>query len=216
MCRTVQTFVRRCSGPHLGQLGLTPDKYVLFLGRLSPEKNCHLLIGAFEEIAGSAKLVFAGGSSHSDSYVTNLKKTADSRVIFTSWLTGDALEEVLTNASVLVLPSDIEGLSLSLLDAMAAGLCVLASDIPENNEAIGEAGFLFKNGDVQDLRRMLTMLLADPEVRAISGDKARARVQQNYLWDDVAAQTEKLYFDLMREGPITNFVPAAKPGRKAA
>jgi glycosyltransferase involved in cell wall biosynthesis len=144
----------------LHQLGFKSDEYVLFLGRLSPEKNCHLLIEAFQDMPGEAKLVFAGGASHTDAYVASLKKQADSRVIFTGWLSGDALEEVLTNTAVLVLPSDIEGLSLSLLDAMGAGICVLASDILENKEAIGETGFLFKSGDVQELRRMLTNDLA--------------------------------------------------------
>jgi glycosyltransferase involved in cell wall biosynthesis len=94
----------------LHQLGFKSDEYVLFLGRLSPEKNCHLLIEAFQDMPGEAKIVFAGGSSHTDAYVASLKKQADSRVIFTGWLSGDALEEVLTNTAVLVLPSDIEGL----------------------------------------------------------------------------------------------------------
>ena len=165
---------------------------------------------------GEAKLVFAGGSSHTDAYVASLKKQADSRVIFTGWLSGDALEEVLTNTAVLVLPSDIEGLSLSLLDAMGAGICVLASDILENKEAIGETGFLFKSGDVQELRRMLTILLANPDLRAISGKKARARGQENYLWDDVTAQTEKLYCDLMRHAPVGDLSPSVVPNSKAA
>ncbi|PYV80154.1 MAG: hypothetical protein DMG93_19575 [Acidobacteria bacterium] len=210
------TIRTRRSGLHLHQLGLKPDEYVLFLGRLSPEKNCHLLIEAFQDMPAKAKLIFAGGSSHTDAYVASLNKRADSRVFFTGWLSGGALEEVLTNAAVLVLPSDIEGLSLSLLDAMGAGICVLASDILENKEAIGETGFLFKSGDVQDLRRMLTILLANPDLRSIAAKKARARVQENYLWDDVTAQTEKLYFDLMRDAPIGDLSPSVVPNSKAA
>lgn len=205
-----------CCGPHLRRFELNPEQYVVFVGRLSPEKNCHLLIEAFREIPGNKKLVFAGGSSHSDSYVANLKKHPDSRVCFPGLLSGDALEEVLTNAAVLVLPSGIEGLSLSLLDAMGAGLCVLASDIPENREAVGDAGFTFKNGDVEDLRRMLTILLADGNLRAASGQKARERVQQNYLWETVVEQTEKVYLDLIMDTPSKTLSRVVTAGSKAA
>jgi len=114
-------------------LGLSPDGYVLFLGRFSPEKNCHPLIEAFEKIETPFKLVLAGGSSHTDDYADNLRKHASDRITFLEWLSGDALGEVLTNASLFVLPSDLEGLSLALLDAMGAGVCVLTSDTPEEH-----------------------------------------------------------------------------------
>jgi glycosyltransferase involved in cell wall biosynthesis len=135
----------RRAGPNLERLGLTPNEYVLFLGRFSPEKNCHLLIEAFENIETSVKLLLAGGCSHTNNYVTELCKHASEKIVFIDWLAGDALEEVLTNAALFVLPSDIEGLSLALLDAMGAGVCVLTSDTPENCEAIGDGGFTLSN-----------------------------------------------------------------------
>jgi glycosyltransferase involved in cell wall biosynthesis len=107
------------------------------------EKNCQLLVDAFEKIKTPLKLVLAGGSSYTDEYVCSLRKHASDRIIFLDWLSGDALAEVLTNAALFVLPSDLEGLSLSLLDAMGAGVCVLASDTPENKEAIADTGFTF-------------------------------------------------------------------------
>lgn len=182
---------------HLQELGLKPDSYVLFLGRLSPEKNCDLLIQAFKNITTDMKLVFAGGSSHTDGYVSQLRRRQDDRIVFLDWLGGDVLDEVLTNAALFVLPSDIEGMSLALLDAMGAGVCVLASDIPENRETIGDAGFLFKRGDVHDLERMLAILIADRGgVRGRTAEKARARVKENYLWESVAAQIEKIYLEV--------------------
>lgn len=187
----------RRSGLHLRQLGLAPDNYILFLGRLSPEKNCDVLINAFEGLTTNMKLVFAGGSSHSDDYVSRLRQHRSERIVFTDWLQGDALDEILTNAAVFVLPSDIEGMSLALLDAMGAGVCVLASDIPANREAIADAGFVFRHGDVCDLRRMLGLLTLRPDLRYSAAEKARARVRDNYLWDDVATQMEKTYQNLV-------------------
>jgi glycosyltransferase involved in cell wall biosynthesis len=130
--------------PNLACRGLSPGEYVLFLGRFSPEKNCHLLIEAFENLTTPLKLVLAGGSSHTDEYAASLRKHQGDKIKVLDWLSGDALEQVLTNAALFVLPSDLEGLSLALLDAMGAGICVLASDTPENQEAMGDAGFYFQ------------------------------------------------------------------------
>ncbi len=173
--------------------GLTPDNYVLFLGRLSPEKNCHLLLKAFQTLSSPAKLVFAGGSSHTDSYAADLRKQQSERVLFLDWVSGEALDELLTNAAVFVLPSDLEGLSLALLDAMGAGVCVLTSDIPENREVVDDVGFTFRAGDVGDLARMLELLLSDAELRLVAGRSAKQRVQERYLWPNIAAQIGQIY-----------------------
>jgi glycosyltransferase involved in cell wall biosynthesis len=190
-----QIRIRRIAG-YLESAGLGPDNYVLFLGRLSPEKNCHLLIDAFEKLDTPMKLVFGGGSSHTDDYVAHLRERQSERIKFLDWLSGDALEEVLTNAAVFVLPSDIEGLSLALLDAMGAGVCVLASDVPENMEAMGEAGFAFKQGDVYDLQRMLALLLSNPVAREDAGRCGQKRVREQYLWETVVTEMQAVYSSL--------------------
>jgi glycosyltransferase involved in cell wall biosynthesis len=197
---------RRC-GPYLEKFGLDPDGYVLYLGRFSPEKNCDLLIQAFEKAETPLKLVLAGGSSHTEKYVARLREHESDQIRFLDWLSGDALEEVLTNAALFVLPSDLEGLSLALLDAMGAGVCVLASDVPENCEVIEDTGFVFKRGDVPDLRRMLTLLLSDARLREIAGGSAQQRVRQHYLWESVAKEIAAVYADLMS--------PAIKPRPQA-
>jgi glycosyltransferase involved in cell wall biosynthesis len=168
---------KRRSGAHLQTLGLVPGGYVLYLGRFSPEKNCDLLIDAFEKTQTPFKLVLAGGSSHTDKYVARLRQHESDQIKLLDWLSGDALEEVLTNAALFVLPSDLEGLSLALLDAMGAGVCVLASDVPENCEVVEDTGFLFKRGDVPDLQRMLSLLLSDVRLREIVGGSAQQRVR---------------------------------------
>ncbi len=123
----------------LAEWELTPDNYILYLGRFSPEKNCHLLIDSFEDVSTGMKLILAGGSSHSDSYVESLRRRESERVRLLPWTSGEDLDELLSNAAVFVLPSDLEGLSLALLEAMAAGVCVLTSDIPENQEVVAGA-----------------------------------------------------------------------------
>jgi glycosyltransferase involved in cell wall biosynthesis len=192
----------RVPGPYLQQFGLTPGRYVVFMGRLSPEKNCDLLIDAFEKTDTEMKLAFAGGSSHTDAYASELRKRQSDRVVFLDWLAGDELTEVLTNAAVFVLLSDIEGMSLALFDAMGAGVCVLASDISENREVIARAGFTFRRGDVLDLRRMLAFLLSGAKIRALAGMRGKLRVRENYLWDAVTDRIEKLSLDLVSNGAI--------------
>ncbi len=188
---------KRRGGPHLERLGLVPGGYVLYLGRFSPEKNCDLLIDAFEKTATPLKLVLAGGSSHTDKYVSRLRGHESDRVKFLDWLSGDAFEEVLTNAALFVLPSDLEGLSLALLDAMGAGICALASDVPENREVIEDTGFVFKAADAADLQRMLTLLLSDVRLRQIAGASGQMRVRQHYLWGKATKDLAAVYADLM-------------------
>jgi glycosyltransferase involved in cell wall biosynthesis len=176
---------------------LLPNNYVLFLGRFSPEKNCHLLINAFETLHTSMKLVLAGGSSHSDAYAESLRSHESEQIRFLPWVSGTDLDELLSNAALFVLPSEIEGLSLALLDAMAAGVCVLTSDIPENNEVVEGAGFTFRRGDQADLERMLDLLIHDPELRRQSAARERERIQGQYLWPRIARSIEKAYYSVL-------------------
>jgi glycosyltransferase involved in cell wall biosynthesis len=212
----------------LVEWGLLPDNYILFLGRFSPEKNCHLLIDAFERLHTSMKLVLAGGSnggsSHSDSYARSLRRHESDQIRFLPWFSGNNLEELLSNAALFVLPSEIEGLSLALLDAMATGVCVLTSDIPENNEVVDGAGFTFHSGDLADLERMLDLLIHNPELRRQSAIRERDRVLDQYLWPEIARSIEKSYYDVLGWSPSEDIlseqthtspsaVPAAPLGR---
>jgi glycosyltransferase involved in cell wall biosynthesis len=185
----------------LVEWGLLPDTYVLFLGRFSPEKNCHLLINAFKTLHTSMKLVLAGGSSQSDSYVKSLRRHESDQIRFLPWVSGDDLDELLSNAALFVLPSELEGMSLALLDAMAAGICVLTSDIPENTELVEGAGFTFRNGDQGDLERMLEVLVHNPELRREAATQERERIQGEYLWPAVARSIEGTYYKVLGWGP---------------
>jgi glycosyltransferase involved in cell wall biosynthesis len=177
--------------------GLDPGNYVLFLGRFSPEKGCHLLVEAFEEIDTGMALVMAGASSYCDDYSRTLRRHASDRIRILDWVCGETLDELLTNAAIFVLPSDLEGLSLALLDAMGAGLCVLTSDVPENREVVEGAGFTFQRGNVQDLAERLRFLIANPAVREAAGRTAKNRIREEYQWQKVASDIERAYFDLL-------------------
>ncbi len=176
---------------------LEPGKYVLYLGRFSPEKGCHLLVEAFEQIETDVKLVMAGASSYCDDYSRELRTHASERIRMLDWVSGETLDELLTNAMIFVLPSDLEGLSLALLDAMGAGLCVLTSDVPENREVVDGAGFTFERGSAVDLADRLRFLIANPSIREAAGRVARRRIEEQYQWSKIAEDIEKAYFAVL-------------------
>jgi len=199
--------------------GLEPGNYILFLGRFSPEKGCHLLVEAFERVQAAqphtnTKLVMAGASSYCDDYSRSLRAHAGDRIRILDWVSGATLDELLTNAMIFVLPSDLEGLSLALLDAMGAGLCVLTSDVPENREVVDGAGYTFEHGNVADLAERLRFLMANPAVRQAAGKAARTRIEEKYQWQKIAADIEKVYFTVMGWTPSQAL--AKKPSARAA
>ncbi len=184
----------------LRRYGLDEGRYVLFVGRLVPEKGCHYLLEAFSRLAANGaapdvKLVVAGGSSFSDDYVASLKSYASPRILFLDYVYGDLLEELWSNAYLVVHPSTLEGLSLSLLEALSYGRCVLTSDIPENLEAVGETAVPFKSADVEDLTAKMKDLLQHPEVVHTYEEKSRRLVQERFSWDHVVDRVERVYRD---------------------
>jgi glycosyltransferase involved in cell wall biosynthesis len=114
-----------------------------------------------------------------------------------NWVSGETLDELLTNAMIFVLPSEMEGLSLALLDAMGAGLCVLTGDVPENREVVEGAGFTFQCGNAADLADRLRFLIANPALREASGRAAMNRIEGEYLWKTIAVEIEAAYFRVL-------------------
>lgn len=175
--------------------GLEKNGYILYLGRIVPEKGIHYLIEAFRGVQTVKKLVIAGGSSDTVSYFTELKKTAaeDPRIIFTDFVQGAELEALFSNAYLYCLPSDLEGMPLSLLEAMSYGNCCLVSDIPECAEVVEDKAVIFRRGNVDDLGVKLQMLCDSP--RTVDAYKSQAAdfVCKKYNWDDVVDKTLQLY-----------------------
>lgn len=184
-------------GPQLlkENYGLDKDDYILFLGRLVPEKGIAYLIEAFKKVKTEKKLVIAGGSSDTDSFVQKLIKLAadDDRIIFTGFVQGRMLEELYSNAYVYCLPSDLEGMPLSLLEAMSYGNCCLVSDIPECTEVVEDKAIVFKRGNVADLREKLQNICDDEVVVRKMKAQSADYICGKYSWEDVVRRTLTLY-----------------------
>jgi len=177
------------------KLGLVGDDYILFAARLVAEKGAHYLIDAYRQLDTDVKLVIAGDAQHEEAYKAMLREKAggDDRILFPGFVTGRILEELFSNARIYVLPSEIEGLPISLLEAMSYRNCCVASDIPENREALEDHGFTFRNRDAKDLYRVLTELLGKPEKIDSKKAEARDHVLRHYQWDMIADGFERLY-----------------------
>lgn len=175
--------------------GLEKNGYILFLARLVPEKGLHYLIDAYKQISTDKKLVIAGGSSHSFDYMNRVRESAleDERIIMTGFAQGRLLEELYSNAYLFVLPSDVEGMALSLLEAMSYGNCCLVSDIDENLEVVEDKAVSFCKGDVGDLKDKLRDLLKHPDKVAAYKAQSADFVCNKYNWQTVTEQTAALY-----------------------
>ena len=183
------------------EYGLQKNSFILFLARLVPEKGLHYLIEAFGKIDTNKKLVIAGGSSDSDDYMQMIKgmASADPRIIFTGFVQGEMLDELYSNAYIYCLPSDLEGMPLSLLEAMSYGNCCLTSDIDECTEVVGTNGFTFQKANVEDLKMKLQYLIDHEEVVNQYKNNSASYICKKYSWDDVVNRTLDIYKNHMSE-----------------
>lgn len=177
------------------KFGLQKDEYILYLGRLVPEKGITYLIDAFRKLRTDKKLVIAGGSSDTDAYASLLKERAgdDPRILFTGFVQGRLLEELYSNAYVYVLPSDLEGMPLSLLEAMSYGNCCVTSDIEECAAVMEAYGIVFPKGKSEELHRVLQTLCDQPETVRHYKNRAADYITDRFNWDDVVDRTLALY-----------------------
>ena len=177
------------------KFGLEENGYFLFLARIVPEKGLHYLIEAFREIDTDKKLVIAGGNSHAADYMEKIHRmaAADERIVMTDFVQGQVLEELYSSAYAFILPSDVEGMAISLLEAMSYGNCCLVSDICENTEVVEDKALTFRKGNVKDLRAKLEYLLQNPEVVEAYKKQSSDFICGKYNWDDVVEQTLDVY-----------------------
>jgi glycosyltransferase involved in cell wall biosynthesis len=190
--------------------GLTEGSFVLAVGRLVPEKAPELLLQAYADVVGDKRLVIAGGSSHTDEYVAWLHRLAeqDPRIVLAGYVYGEELEELYSNAALFVLPSLLEGLPLTLLEAISYGRPIVASDIPPHVEVLGATGpgaRLVPVGDVDALTKTINEALLAPVDEEQAGAAALGRrVRATYTWHRAASDTSRLYERL---------APSPKPRR---
>jgi glycosyltransferase involved in cell wall biosynthesis len=199
---------RRPLGPLVSR-GLTPRGYLLYAGRISPEKHVHTLIEAARPLLGRIRLVIAGGGRESDEYVRRVRALGDPEVIFLGQVDRATMRSLLSHAYAFVLPSTLEGLSIGLLEAVAYGNCIVASDIPENREVVGDAGIYVPVGDVARLRATLDTLVSCPDRAQQLRQRSLQRAQELPDWDRVADLTESYFATLLSSSQRPQGVPAS-------
>ncbi|MBQ3426307.1 MAG: glycosyltransferase family 4 protein [Clostridia bacterium] len=186
------------------QYGLQGGDYILFLARITPEKGLHYLIEAYKKLDTDKKLVIAGGLEPETEYIASVKELAkgNDNIIFTSFVSGQKLAELFSNCYIYVLPSDIEGMPMSLLEAVGYNTRVLVSDIPENVDCLEGYGNSFEKSDPESLRKSLQYCLDNEDMRdrdfkkdmtAEQTQQKRKELMGKYDWENITDQTLELY-----------------------
>ena len=194
----VQTPVKREPG-WIHSLGVQGDDYILYVGRISPEKGPHYLAEAFSQIETDKKLILVGGTSHTDDYLNQVRSFAekDQRIIMPGYVSGEKLDELYTNASLFVLPSEHEGLPVALLEAMSFGVPCISSDIPQCREVAQSMIGYFQARNPKALADALIYFLSRPDGLKQGAALAEKHVLEHYHWDTVAKQVETEYEALL-------------------
>lgn len=179
--------------------GLEKDNYILVVSRLISHKGIHHLVEAYKQIETEKKLVIVGDGCHTDNYVKYLKSLAVGckNIIFTGNQTGKILSELFSNCFLFVQPSESEGLSIALLEAMSYGKCCVVSDISENIEVVGENTGVFETNSVESLKNKLIYFLNNPIIVKEYGDRLKVRAEQEYNWENITSQTLEIYNGLL-------------------
>ena len=181
----------------LAAWGLRPGGYILTVGRIIPDRELHTLVEAFNQFPTTLRLVIVGSETPRTAYSDRLERAAGDRVLFTGDVFGERLQALYGHALFYVLASRVEGLPITVCEAMAHGKALVLSDIPENVEVGGPAARYFKCGDVNALLETLMELASDAAVREQLGAQARARCEQTYNWDLITDQIEALYYRVL-------------------
>ncbi|MEP7269884.1 MAG: glycosyltransferase [Acidobacteriota bacterium] len=181
---------RRAAPEHLEKYGLQPGKYILYVSRLEPENNAHLVIEAYQKVATDLPLVIVGGAPYAKEYIAQLKSTRDPRVKFLGFVFGEDYRALQQNAYCYVHATEVGGTHPALIEAMGAGNCALTLATPENLEVMGDAGLVYHS--VEDLARQLRRVLADPSIIGEYRHRAMSRVMQLYNWEQITDEYEVL------------------------
>jgi glycosyltransferase involved in cell wall biosynthesis len=181
---------RRAAPENLLKFGLKSNQYILYVSRLEPENNAHLVIEAYEQVKTDLPLVIVGGAPYAEEYIAKLKSTKDKRVKFLGFVFGSDYRALQQNAYCYVHATEVGGTHPALIEAMGAGNCALVLNTPENLEVMGEAGISYDS--VEDLAAQMRRVLQDPAIISEYRARAMARVRQRYDWEQITNQYEWL------------------------
>lgn len=180
--------------------GLDTNEYILFLARIVPEKGLDYLIDAYNKLNTNKKLVIAGGASHTNGYLEEIKEKANknNNIILTGFVQGQELDELYSNCYVYCLPSDVEGMPISLLEAMSYGKNCVVSNIEENVQVVTSMAINFKKGNVEDLKEKLEECLKGKNRH--NEEELQNYILNKYNWDQITERTQNLYYKIMGKG----------------
>ncbi|MCU0614823.1 MAG: DUF1972 domain-containing protein [Desulfobacterales bacterium] len=180
----------------LDRFGLEPDNYILYVSRLEPENNAHLVVGAFEKTSTNKKLVIVGDAPYNKEYIAKLKQTKDPRIIFTGFLFGNGYQELQSHAHCYIQATSVGGTHPALIEAMGFGNCVIANDTPEHIEVTGDAAVIFDKNSEESLRRQIDLVTSPGFPIDEYRQKALKRMDEKYSWEKVARSYEALFLKL--------------------
>ncbi len=186
------------------RFGISAQRFILFAGRLVPEKDVHVLIQAFQNLIAKpafadTHLLLAGDSGFSDSYVRRLHRLAGPAAHFLGVVDHASLASLYSQAAVTVLPSRLEGMPLVLLEAASHACPVIAADITANRHTLGNFAYYFQHSSVQALQQALAQLLSNPQPAAQLAQAARLHVTRLFSWDRIAQRMEDAYLCALRQ-----------------
>ncbi len=192
------------------KFGLEKDGYILFLARITPEKGLDYLIDAYKKLNTDKKLVVAGAIEPETDYINSVLQKAKGfdNIIFTGFVSGKTLSALFTNCYVYVLPSDIEGMPMSLLEAVGYDARVIVSDIPENTACLDGYGNSFEKGNVDSLKEILDFCLKNPKLKSSDFKKEsteeqtkakREELMLKYDWNAITDRTIEIYQSLSKK-----------------
>ncbi len=182
----------------LKKFNIEPDEYFLYVSRLEPENNAHIVIKAFEQVKTDKKLVIVGDAPYAKKYIESLKKTSDPRVIFAGYVYGDGYKELQSNAYCYIHATEVGGTHPALIEAMGFGNCVIVNGTPENIEVTGDCGIIYEKNSIYDLCEKLNYVNSNSAIVKEYGMRAIKRVKKNYSWDYICGAYEKLFFKLLK------------------
>lgn len=182
----------------LSRFGLNPDRYILYVSRLEPENNAHIVIQAFRRVKTDMKLAVVGDAPYATSYKTYLQQLTkdDPRIVMTGFVFGDGYKELQSHAYCYVQATEVGGTHPALVEAMGFGNLVIANGTPENIEVVGDAGIIYRKNDVADLAAKLQWAVDNSTELDKYRQAALKRIRSNYSWDAVTEAYQRLFVDL--------------------
>ena len=182
----------------LDKLGLTPRNYLLYVSRLEPENNAHLVIQSYAQSGVQYPLLVVGDAPYGKRYIKELKRLSQgSKVFLPGSIYGRGYRQLLSHALCYLHATEVGGTHPALIEAMGAGCLVLVNETAENLEVVGEAGLLCSFNDRQVLADLIAKVCARPHQYRDYQEKAQQRIREFYEWEAVVDQYEALFYELV-------------------